>query len=122
MKENAIDYIRPRYIQVSKADTVAELKLKIKRCVSDLFNIKLKQENQQEFLFEKVDLYIILFGMKKRMREIIRLIYSYNTQNRKFTISANKVNDENLTVDVILYCFLCFFINLNRIWNMDRVI
>ena len=100
MKENAIDYIRPRYIQVSRSDTVSDLKSKIKRCVSDLFTIKLKHENHEEYSFNKVDLYIILFGMKKRMREMIRLIYSYNTQNRKFTVSAIKIEDENRTVDV----------------------
>lgn len=103
LKENAIDYIRPRYIQVSKNDTVADLKTKIKRCVSDLFKIKLRYENHPEYSFDKVDLYIILFGMKKRVREIIRLIYSYNTQNRKFTISANKIEDDTTTVDVNLY-------------------
>jgi len=122
LKENAIDYIRPRYIQVSKSDTVAELKLKIKRCVSDLFKIKLKQEDQMELSFDKVDLYIILFGMKKRMREIIRLIYSYNTQNRKFTISANKMDDENMTVDVIIQIYFYnfytqFFIKGFGIWT-----
>lgn len=96
-----MDYIRPRYIQISKADTVAELKEKIKRCVSDLFKIKLKHENHPNYSFEKVELYTILFGMKKRIREIIKLIYSYNTQNRNFTISANKIEDENITIDVI---------------------
>ena len=101
MKENAIDYIRPRYIQVSKTDTINELKNKVKRCVSDLFKIKLKHENHPEYSFDKVDLYLILFGMKKRKREILRLIYSYNTQNKKFTISANKIEDDNTTVDVI---------------------
>ena len=112
LKENAIDYIRPRYIQVSKTDTVAELKQKIKRCVADLFKIKLKQESHAEYSFEKVDLYIILFGMKKRMREIIKLIYSYNTLNRKFTISANKIDDESTTVDVIKNYFLSFYYKL----------
>lgn len=101
LKEKCLDYIRPRYIQISKADTVAELKEKIKRCVSDLFKIKLKHEDHPDYTFEKVELYTILFGMKKRIREIIKLIYSYNTQNRNFTISANKIDVDNITIDVI---------------------
>jgi len=100
LKENAIDYIRPRYIQLSKTDTIADLKMKIKRCVKDLFKIKLKNENHPEYDFQQIKLYTVLFGMKKRKREIIQLIYSYNTQNRNFTISAKKLEDDNTTIDV----------------------
>lgn len=109
LKDNSIDYIRPRYIQLSKSDTVADLKEKIKRCVSDLFKIKLKHENHPDYNFEKVELFTVLFGWKKRRREILKLIYSYSTQNRNFTISANKIEEDSTTLDVILINFKSFF-------------
>ena len=78
LKKNAVDYLRLRYIQVSKTDTVKDLKEKIKRTLKDLLEKRLQIEGAEDFTFEKVNLYSIIYGVKKRKREILKLIYSYS--------------------------------------------
>ena len=113
LKEYSIDYIRPRYVQISKYETVKDLKVKIIRCIKEHFSIKLKDEdNNYNFTFNKVKLFNVLFGIKKRKREILKLMYSYNTKNSNFIISANQIENDDLLIDVNIKKYLIIIIYL----------
>lgn len=111
LKKKSIDYIRPRYIQMSKNDTVGNLKEKIKRCLKELFENKLTNKKQganntnvnkekETFTFKNVNLYSIIYGMKKKKREILKLIYSYSENTKRYNISGDALTDDNITLDV----------------------
>jgi hypothetical protein len=87
---------------MSKNHTVKDLKKKIKRCLRDLFINKLEIENSEDFKFKKVNLYNIIYGIKKRKREILKLIYSYKENMKRVNISGDIISNENTTIDVIL--------------------
>ena len=88
---------------MSKSDTVKDLKEKIKRCLKDLLERKLKLNKTENITFKTVKLFSIIYGMKKRKREILRLIYSYNENVKKYNIAGCSISDENQTIDVIYF-------------------
>jgi hypothetical protein len=85
---------------MSKNDTVKDLKNKIKRCLKDLFINKLEIKEPENLKFKKVNLYNIIYGIKKRKREILKLIYSYKENMKRVNISGDSISNEDTTIDV----------------------
>lgn len=100
---------------MSKTDTIKDLKEKIKRCLKDLFEKKLEHKNAEKFTFGTIRIFNLIYGMKKRKREILKLIYSYNDNMKRYNISGKCVENENTLIDVkysyryFLLLFLNFF-------------
>ena len=102
LKKNSLDYIRPRYIQVSKSDTVKDLKEKIKRVVRDHLEKHLELDNTENIKLEKIKLYSIIYGIKKRKREILKLLYSYYQNEKRYNISGDLIEGDDTTIDVMI--------------------
>lgn len=103
LKEFSIDNIHPRDLQISKFVKVKDLKEKILRCLKNHFENKIKNnidDSKRDFNFTEVKLYNIELGIKQKKREILKLIYSYNTKNTTYVISAKKLDDNEMIIDV----------------------
>lgn len=101
LKKNAIDYVRPRYIQLSKTDTIKGLKEKIRRCIKGLFEKKIEIKNFEEIELNQIKLYKIIYGIKKRRREILKLLYAYHENSKRFNISGEMIKDEDILLEVL---------------------
>ena len=106
LKNNAIDFIRPRYIQISKYETVRDLKEKIKRCVKELLVNNLKCLDEDNVKLNDVKIFNIIYGMKKLKRKILKLLYSYNENMKKFNVSGSMISDDNQIIDVNFFLII----------------
>ena len=73
------------------------------RCLKNHFEIKITinlDNPKKDFIFSKVKLFKIELGIKQKKREILKLIYSYNTKNTNYVISAIEIDDNEIIINV----------------------
>jgi hypothetical protein len=92
---NAKNLIKPRYIQLSKFDTVAQLKSKILRCLSNSLHMDINADNV------KTNIYIPEFT-EHRDRELFQIIHAYAEGFDSLNLKGIEVLDDGQQINVRL--------------------
>lgn len=88
-------YIKPRYIQISKTKTVLDLKNKILRCIKKIIKAN------SLILNKSYDIKVYVPDLVENRKKILfELIYSYTNKFMNFKIKGEEVQDDNMTIEV----------------------
>jgi hypothetical protein len=92
-----MNYIRPRYIQMSKLDTVKDLKHKILRCLYQLFS-KTNQSIAEKLKSVQFKIVVPEISDENKKFEMFSIVNSFTN---KFTSLNRKIKGEEVTDDSI---------------------
>lgn len=97
MSREDINLIKPRYIQMSKAKKIKDLKAKILRSVNPVI---VGKEETEKGMDHNIKLYLFNFGLKEKKKETFELMFAFKNKDKGYKLQAEEIKDDEILLEV----------------------